>query len=186
MVAIGQQSVASTSNLFFGFWSHLEAIQDPLGSPTSYYLGVGQDAVLEISREDAEYLGTTFPQRVEIVIPQRAGMKMTGRFDEITAPLLHLLVGNLPGTAGNYIYPGTSCPDETKYVRFVARRIRCDGFVMEALFWKAQSAGLVQLGAAPAGEGTPFDISALDDVNGGWGGNATAPLGYVYAPSPAP
>lgn len=185
MVAIGQQSLASSSNLFLGFWSHLSVVQDPLGAATSYYLGVAQEAVLEVSREDAEYLGTTFPQRVELVIPQRAGMKFTGRLDELHKRNIHLLIGNLPGTVSNYIYPGTSCPDETKYVRLVGRRIRCDQFVMEVLFWKAQSSGLFQLGAAPAGEGSPFDIAALDDVNGDFGGSQAAPLGYIYAPDPA-
>lgn len=186
MVAIGKQSVDSTSNLFYGFWSHVSVVQDPLGgSPVEYYLGVAQEAVLEISREDAEYLGTQFPQRVEVVIPQRAGMKLTGRLDELHKRNLHLLAGNLPGTTNNYIYPGAACPDETKYVRLIARRLRCDGFVMEAMFWKTQSAGLITIGGDATAVGTPFDLQALDDTNGDWGGSTTAPLGYLYAPDPA-
>ena len=186
MVAIGTQSMEHSANLFVGFWSHVEVVQDPLGVATSYYLGQINDGVLEISREDAEILGTTFPQRVEVILAQRAGMKFSGTMIELHKANLHLLLGNLPGTANNYLYPGVSCPDETKFVRFIARRIRCDTFVMEALFWKAQSNGLISMGGDAATiSGTPMEISALDDNAGTWGGSATAPLGYLYTPNPA-
>lgn len=185
MVAIGSQSVEKAANLFFGYWSHASVVQDPLGAATAYYLGVVQEGVLEISREDAEYLGTTFPRRVEVIVPQRAGMKFSGRLDELHKRNLHLLVGNLPGETSRYIYPAATCPTDDRFVQFRARRERCDGFVMEVKFWKAQSSGLVQIGGGDPVAGSPFEISALDDVNGDWGGSTTAPLGYLYAPDPA-
>lgn len=185
MVAIGQQSLDSSSNLFYGFWSHVEVVQDPLGVATSYYLGQVNDGVLEISREDTELLGTAFPQTVEVMVPTRAGMKFSGTMLEMHKRNLHFLIGNLPGTASNYIYPGVTCPDESKFVRFVARRIRCDEFVMEAVFWKAQSNGLVQIGSGDPAASTPMEVAALDDNNGDWGGSSTARLGYLYAPDPA-
>lgn len=185
MVAIGSQSLDKAANLFYGFWSHAEVVQDPLGVATSYYLGLVQEGVLEISREDAEVLGTTFPQRQEVIVPQRAGMKFSGTMAELHKRNLHLLLGNLPGTSSNYLYPGAACPDETRFVRFIARRIRCDNFVMEVLFWKAQSNGLISIGGGDPIAGSPMEISALDDVNGDFGGSTTAPLGYLYAPDPS-
>ena len=137
MTAIGDQSLESVTNLFYGQWSHVELIVDPLGAATSYYMGMVEEGVLEISREDVEIMGTTFPQRLEVMVPTRAGMKFTGQVDELHKENLHFMLGDLPSVASNYLYPGVACPDESKFVRFVARRIRCDDFVMEMVMWKA-------------------------------------------------
>lgn len=185
MVAIGSQSLDKVTNLFFGYWSHVSVTEDPLGAATNYYMGKVEEGSLEISREDVELLGTTFPQRTEVVVPTRAGMKFTGQVSELHKRNLHFMLGDLPSTANNYLYPGASCPDETKFVRFIARRIRCDAFVMETVFWKAQHAGLLQLGAGDPEVKSPLEVNGLDDTNGDWGGSATAPLGYLYAPDPA-
>lgn len=185
MVAIGSQSVDSTSNMFAGFWSHVHVTQDPMGTPVDYYLGVAQEGVLEISREDSEYLGTTFPQRVELILPQKAGMKFSCRLDEIHKQNLHLLNAELPGEASNYIYPGVACAFEDVFVRLYLRRKRCDGFVMEAVFWKTTGSGTIQLAGGAEVQGTPAEFAALDDSNGDFGGSESAPLGYLYAPDPA-
>lgn len=186
MVAIGSQSLDKAANIFYGDWSHASVVESPVPGPgTTYYLGLIQEAALEISREDAEVLGTTFPQRVEIIVPQRAGMKFSGTMLELHKRNLHLLLGNLPSNASNYLYPGASCPDDSKFVRFITRRIRCDDFVMEAVFWKAQSNGLIAVSGGDPTAGSPIEISALDDTNGDWGGSTTAPLGYLYAPDPS-
>jgi len=186
MVAIGQQSLDKSTNLFLGFWSHVSVTQTPVPGPgTNYYLGLVTEGALEISREDAELLGTTFPQRVELMIPTRSGMKFSGQLAELHKRNLHLLLGNLPNSASNYLYPGAACPDESKFVRFHARRERCDHFVMDAVFWKAQSAGLIQIGAGDPTASAPIEMNALDDTNAEWGGSASAPLGYLYAPDPA-
>jgi hypothetical protein len=67
---IGLQSTHSSANLFQGFWSHVHFVKAPgTEDEALYYLGVMQDAVLEMSREDTEYLGTTFPRRVELLSP---------------------------------------------------------------------------------------------------------------------
>lgn len=184
MVAIGQQSTDKVANLFYGFWSHVEVVETPTTTPTSFYLGHIAEAVLEVTREDTEFLGTTFPQRVEVIIPQRAGMRFTGQMSELHRRNLNLLFGNLPSSANNYLYPGANCPDESKFVRLVARRKRCDGFVMETLIWKINPGGLVQIGGDTTAVGTPIDLAGLDDSNGDFGGSEEAPLGYVYAPDP--
>lgn len=185
MVAIGQQNLDSSTNLFLGGWSHVAVIQDPLGSPTEFYLGQVNEGVMEISREDFTLVGVGFPRVTELVIPTSVGMKFSGQMLELHKRNLHLMLGNLPGTASNYLYPGTACPDETKFVRFNARRIRCDGFVMDVVFWKSQSNGLIQIGDSENFSASPMEINALDDVNGDFGGSTTAPLGYIYAPDPA-
>ena len=74
MVAIGKQSVGSVSNLFQGYWSHVEFRPGGFSeTATARYLGVVQEGVLEVSREDVEYMGTTFPRVVEVLTPSQMG-----------------------------------------------------------------------------------------------------------------
>ena len=64
----------------------------------------------------------------------------------------------------------------------VVKRKRCDGTVMEAVLWKTVGSGALSIGGDAAVIGTPIEFNALDDSNGDFGGGATAPLGYIYAP----
>lgn len=186
MVALGDESLQNVSNLFYGDWSHVELIRDPVGVPVPHYMGLVQDAALEISREDSEVLGTTFPRFAEVIVAATAGMQFTGTVNELHLENVNFMMGNLPNVANRYLYPGASCPNETDFVRFIARRTRCDGFVMEALFWKAQSNGLIQIGVGDIVAGSPMEVNALNDTNSGFGGSAAAPLGYLLVPPRVP
>ena len=83
LTSIGKQSVGSTNNLFQGYWSHVEFRKGGfLQTASAYdatakdmYLGVVQEGVLEVSREDNEYLGTTFPRVIELLSPAQVGMR---------------------------------------------------------------------------------------------------------------
>ncbi len=186
MVAIQKQSVGSTANLFQGYWSHVEFIHAPAtGSEVRLYLGVVQEGNLEISREDTEYMGTNFPRRVELLTPASVGMKFSGQIDELHKTNLHIAMGDNATDANNYIYPGAACSFEDQYGNLVLRRIRCDGFVMEAVLWKTIGSGALAIGGDAAVVGSTVEFSALDDSNGDFGGSATAPLGFIYAPDPA-
>jgi len=145
-----------------------------------------KEGVLELSREDAEYMNTGFPQKLALIVPQRAGMRFTGRMDELHSVNLGMLVNNITTNASNYIYPGTQCSFEDNFLTFWARRRRCDGNVMEARFYKAMTSGLVSIdsGEDASVAGTPFEIAALDDTNGEYGGSSSAPLGFVFIASP--
>jgi hypothetical protein len=167
-----------------GDWSNCEAA--PFGG-AAIYLGMVKEGVLELSREDAEYMNTGFPQKLALMIPQRAGMKFSGRMDELHKVNLGLLVGNITTQSSRYIYPGTQCAYDATYFTFWARRRRCDGAVLEAKFFKSLASGMVQIGSGnDAGvAGTPFEVNALDDSNGDFGGTTSAPLGWLYAPDAA-
>ena len=210
-MGIGKQSVGSTANLFQGYWSHVEfrpGTADSRGSHGGYanptnarYLGVVQEGVLEISREDVEYLGPTFPRVVELLTPSQMGMKFSGQLDELHLSNMRIAVGedvaedrDAEGyTDPGYIYPGSSCGfTEDEFGSLVCRRKKCSGdFIMEAVLWKTVGSGALSIGGDADVVGTPVEFNALDDSNGeymdpAWATNADQyPLGYLYAPAPA-
>ena len=182
---MGAQSVLSTSNLFQGFWSHVDCIKGGFGSANPVvYLGVVPEGALEISREDTEFMGTMFPQTVELLTPSQVGMKFSGEIAELHALNLHLAIGDDPYSAdGQFIYPAASCATDD-FVSVRALRKRCDGFIMDMVIWKARSSAAVTIGGGSEVLTTPIEFNALDDANGDFGGSAAAPLGYLYAPNP--
>jgi hypothetical protein len=180
---MGAQSVLSTSNLFQGFWSHVDVTKDGFPSGNDpFYLGVVNEGALEVSREDTEFLGTTFPQVVELVTPTQVGMKFSGEIAELMKSNLHLAIdGNVEDTT-NFIYPGATCSDTFVSVR--ALRERCDGFIMDMVIWKARNAAPLTIGGGTEVISSPIEFNALDDRGGSMGGSSSAPLGYLYAPDP--
>lgn len=186
---MGAQSVLSTSNLFQGFWSHVDVVKDGFGSQTPlgvpnvpFYLGVVNEGVLEMSREDTEFLGTTFPQVVELVTPTQVGMKFSGEIAELMKSNLHLAIDGDVSSDSNFIYPGAQCTDTFVSVR--ALRERCDGFIMDMVIWKARNAAPLTIGGGTEVISSPIEFNALDDRGGSMGGTDSAPLGYLYAPDP--
>ena len=185
---MGAQSVLSTSNLFQGFWSHVDVVKNGFGSSTDgvpnvpFYLGVVNEGVLEMSREDTEFLGTTFPQVVELVTPTQVGMKFSGEIAELMKSNLHLAIDGDVSAVGNFVYPGAQCTDTFVSVR--ALRERCDGFIMDMVIWKARNAAPLTIGGGSEVISSPIEFNALDDRGGSMGGTPSAPLGYLYAPDP--
>lgn len=194
---IGAQSVLSTSNLFQGFWSHVDVKKGGfvMGAGTAFdpaspvmYLGVVPEGALEISREDTEFLGTNFPQTVELLTPSQVGMKFSGEIAEMHKLNLHLAIGDDPysdngGGNSQFIYPAASC-SAADFVSVRALRKRCDGFIMDMVIWKARNAAPLTIAGGTEVLSTPIEFNALDDNNGEYGGSVEAPLGYLYAPDP--
>ena len=197
---MGAQSVLSTSNLFQGFWSHVDVKKGGFvqGSGTAFdpaspvmYLGVVPEGALEISREDTEFLGTNFPQTVELLTPSQVGMKFSGQIAEMHKLNLHLAIGDdpyednggVPANASQFIYPAASC-NATSFVSVRALRKRCDGFIMDMVIWNARNAAPLTIAGGTEVLSTPIEFNALDDNNGEYGGSTEAPLGYLYAPDP--
>ena len=210
MVAIGKQSVGSTTNLFQGYWSHVEFQPGGhAGGNTPRYLGVVQEGVLEVSREDVEYMGTTFPRVVELLTPSQMGMKFSGQIDELHQSNMLIAAGDDASVAGaladGYIYPGASCGfGANEFGSLICRRKRCSTdapFVMEACLWKTVGSGALSIGGDADVVGTTIEFNALDDSNGEfmpalvdvndpkpgeWRTNPAAhPLGYIFSPAPA-
>ena len=214
MPITGKQSVGSVGNLFQGYWSRVTFTPggEPVGhGNTAKYLGVVQEGVLEISREDAEYMGTTFPRVMEVIAPSQVAMTFQGQLDELHHRNLQVAGGQAMAAtglvvaddaatpdlneAGDYIFPGASCRFDDAFGTLKCQRERCDGFVMEAVLWKALSTGSLTIGGDANVVGTPLEFTALDDSNGDYhnvnpiddqvnppGFGALAPLGYLYAP----
>lgn len=194
---IGAQSVLSSSNLFQGFWSHVDVCKGGFGSETDgvpnvpYYLGVVSEGVLEISREDTEFMGTTFPQVVELITPSQVGMKFSGEISELMMSNLHLAIDGDPSNASNFVYPGATCTDTFVSVR--ALRERCDGFIMDMMIWKSRNTASLSIGGGSEVISSPIEFNALDDRGASMGpspatpsngGSEACPLGYLYAPDP--
>ena len=199
---MGAQSVLSTTDLFQGFWSHVDVQKGGFNPSTPHtnpvhYLGVVNEGALEISREDTEFLGTTFPQVVELLTPSQVGMKFSGQLAELQKVNLRLAVGKdiddatLTSNGGTtdaqdnaYIYPGSSCKFDDVFVGLRALRERCDGFIMDLMIHKTIASGTVTIGGAAEVINTPVEFNALDDRNGELGGTSQSPLGWLYAPDP--
>ena len=182
MVAIGKQSVGSTANLFQGYWSHVEFVHDPLGTPNAIYLGVVQEGNLEISREDTEYMGTNFPRRVELLTPSQVGMKFSGQIDELHKTNLHIAMGDLASDTNNYIYPGAACSFEDQFGNLICRRKRCDGFVMEALLWKTLGSGALAIGGDAAVAAVRHSAAAAASTHSAAAPRSASTLALAPAP----
>tara|TARA_Y100000114_G_C11763344_1_gene331253 strand:+ start:4382 stop:5059 length:678 start_codon:yes stop_codon:yes gene_type:complete len=200
---MGAQSVLSTTDLFQGFWSHVDVVKGGFKPKVAHnneihYLGVVNEGALEISREDTEFLGTTFPQVVELLTPSQVGMKFSGQLAELQKVNLRLAIGKdiddntatsdsggTTDTANNaFIYPGSSCKFDDVFVGVRALRERCDGFIMDMMIHKTIASGTVTIGGAAEVINTPVEFNALDDRNGELGGTSQSPLGWLYAPNP--
>lgn len=181
---MGAQSVLSTADLFQGFWSHVDVAKGGYATGTPFYLGVVQEGALEISREDTQFLGTTFPQVVELLTPSQVGMKFSGNISELHKHNLRLAIGGDVTSDNNFIYPGASCSADDNFVSLRALRERCDGFIMDCVIWKTICSAAVTIGGASEVISSPVEFNALDDRGGDFGGSTTAPLGYLYAPDP--
>lgn len=184
-------SVDSVNNVFLGQWDEVTFIEDPLGSvlgPTPFYLGAVRDGSLEVATENFEYFGTTYPRKLEAVFPQQVTMTFSGNIEELHRRNMFLALGQLPSTAGDYIYPGASCVQEDNFGSLEAKRRKCQelgsGFIV-AWLNKTTGSGNISLGSADEVVGMPVEFNASDDSNGNFGGSASRPLGWIYAEAPA-
>jgi len=177
----GAGSVVNEDFLFAGFWESIYAIKDPLTAPVRHEIGVVSDGVLRVSREETEFLGTTFPRVIESVVPTRVDMQFAGTANELRAGLLHYLVGDAAiDDPSNYIYPAAGCAFSDIDVRLIGERINCAELMIVFVIWQARSSGSIEIGGADGFIGTPMEINALNDKNGNFGGSAAAPLGFIW------
>jgi hypothetical protein len=184
------EGLVDKNAIIVGDWSEI-SIEFPAGSGTWYYIGNCPEGVLEISKDLYQHVSTSFPRKTDLVIPVKTGMKFTGRLEEIYVQNIRLAMGMNPTDSDTYVYIGALTTPT--YFKFRARRARnSDGSYLTAVFWKAQSAGLMQLGGADEAVGTPIEVEALDDStsagvtdpdNDKYGGSSTSPLGYLVVPA---
>lgn len=164
------------ASLLFGSWEYVGAIQ--LG--VDYELGSVVDAMLEMTREDYFHVSAKFPRFYDYIVPTKFGMRFAGNIEEIKRQNLNFMVGNLLASTLQYIYVGPTC--DVNFFSFAAKRNRCDDLIIEAFMWKCLTTGLIQLGNADEPIKAPFEVHALYDQAGTYGGSATAPLGYLWVP----
>jgi len=168
------------NSILVGDWSEL-AVEFPIGSDNWYLIGNAPEGALEVSKENYDHSGTSFPRTIDLRIPIRTDMKFSAVLEEIYSQNVRLILGQDPSDSSSYIYIGALAT--SLFVKFRARRVRVsDGQVITAVFWKANTSGLLQLGGGDEAVGSPIEFQALDDRSGDYGGTAQAPLGYLHIP----
>jgi len=178
-MALTEGSVDKNS-IMVGDWSEV-SVEYPIGSDNWLLVGNAPEGALEISKENFDHVGTSFPRTIDLRIPIRVDMKFTAVLEEIYSQNIRLILGQDPSDASSYIYVGALA--QSLFVKFRARRVRVsDGQIITVVFWKANTSGLLQLGGGDEAISSPVEFQALDDREGAYGGSADAPLGYLYVP----
>lgn len=171
-----------TSSYLVGSWSELVGA---IGA-NYYYIGNCPEGTLEISREYYTHEDTSFPRKVDLVVAVRAGMKFSGTVEEIHKQNVSWLLGQsfAPG-AVDYLYVGAL---ETSYFfTFRGRRMRVsDEVAIEFGIWKAMVSSVFSLASGDETQGSPLEVTGLDDSDGDYGGSSTKPIGYIYVPAKKP
>jgi len=163
-----------------GHWS--EILATPCGG-SDYHVGNCPDGTLEVSREYYTHEDTSLPRKVDIVVPIRTGMKFTGVVEEIHRRNISWLLGQSLAPTSSYIYVGAMGP--AYFFTLRGRRHRpADNIALEFCMWKCMVSSLFSLGSGDEAQGSPLEVTALDDTDGDCGGSATGPLGYLWAPAP--
>lgn len=185
-----QQSFANTDQVLLGQWSHVRLEVDPLNINamfSSHYMGAVRDAAFEMTREDQEIRGTTFPSAVAFVVSTTVGISFTGNFAEAGAVQLNSILGNLPTAAmdGGYIYFGASCQTEANYLSLIGQRTRCQsegGGIFACRIYKTRGTGNTSLGSGDADVTVAGTFTGVEDNTGAFGGSPESRLGYIYSP----
>lgn len=179
----GPSSVQDKEDLFVGEWPRVYAIVSPILAETEVNLGVVKDGVLRTGREELNFFGSDSPQILELSQPVSVTMQFAGTAHELTYGLLHFLVGDAAiDDASQYVYPGAGCAFSDIDVTLRGERINCDGHMLVFQIHQARASGAIEIGSAPSDViGTPFEVNALNDSVGTFGGSDEAPLGWIWA-----
>lgn len=185
MVSLGKAGLIDSSAYFAGDWSRVKILRT---DGVTYSMGNVQAAVLELTREEIVHIGTAFPRLADLVIPAQAGMRFTGQATELHTAWLHAVLNDaLADWSSNYNYPGNKTCSVFQTIQGLRRRA-CDQVVIEFRIFKAFSPGNIALGSSTGNDvvTSNFDWQGLDDSDNsmGQGGSSTAPLGYLWLPSP--
>ena len=173
-----RQGANDETSYLVGSWSELLACV----TTSNYQIGCVQDGVLELSREFYTHEDNAFPRNVDLIVPIRAGMKFSGKVEEVHKQNVSWLLGQSLAPSSNYLYVGALTT--ASYFTFRGRRNRvADGFAIEFCMWKCLTTSLFQLGSGDDVQGTPLEVVAHRDEDGDYGGSATSPLGWLYVPN---
>lgn len=169
-----------TTAYLVGSWEEVIAVK----GGTDYQIGNCPEGSLEISREYYRHEDTTFPRRMDMIIPIRAGMKFMGNVEEIHEQNVSMLLGQTLTPTGNYIYHGNLEQSYFFTLRGYRRRVS-DSVAVEFCMWKCLVVSTFTLGSGDEVQGVPMEVEALDDTDGDYGGSSTAPLGWLWVPTEA-
>lgn len=176
--------VDSEKHSVYGFWdSYVVSLYDAEGDRTDFSLGGVRDGSLTVSRTFATVQSVTYPQTAERMIPTGASMSATGNALEArSVQVMNLLCGHSIADTDNSIGIGAACGSQV-YFGLTLQRRPCadDDQIVEAHIWKAHVAGDMEFGSGEE-VALGFEITALNDANGDYGGSDVAPLGTIYVP----
>lgn len=185
-MARARSFVDSTQHSAFGGFDSvvIRAYQPDPGPHVDYNLGAVRDGTLGLSRTFVEILSTTFPQVVERLVPSGSAMTFTGSALEIrSAQVLNYLTGGSIEDTDSLVPFGADCGSAFSHgVIGQSKPCNDDDQVIEFVIWSGHVSGDMELGSAEGERSMAFEIQALNDANGTYGGSAAAPLGTIYVP----
>ena len=173
-----QEGTIDESSLLVGDWSEVFAEV----SGAAYRIGNVPEGVLEIGREFIEHVDTSFPRKVDLVIPSKVWMKFTGQVEEVNRQNVSWLLGQTLAPASDYLYVGVL--QTPTYFTFRGARIRVSDSVR--IHFKMHKCLLRSLFSLAGGDdfiSSPLEIEALNDTDGDYGGSASSPLGWIWVPA---
>lgn len=178
-----------TNEAILGDWETLVAIEDPLNTAmmrTEHYMGAVREGTLDVTREDTQIFGTTFPRTVEYTLATSVQMSFSGQLAQLNRTTANIVLGLSPSAVGEYINPGQGCLAQDDYIQLFGRRTRCEelggGFINFTL-WKTIGSGTVSIGSSEDEVTVPFEFIANDDRAGIYGGSPSSPYGNIYIPA---
>lgn len=179
-ISASQRGTQDSSQYFIGDWDYVKFYAGDINALVAdqHLLGSVADGSLELSREDYQHEGATFPRVVDFTAVTKVGMTFTGNLQELSMVNLRIALAQDTNTVGRYIYPGTSCSDSNNYGALKINRRQCQGAQqeIEVVFWKALASGNLTFGGGDEVLGVPVTFVAQDDRTN----HADSPIGYIY------
>jgi len=173
-----EEGTVDESALLLGDWSEVFA----QSGANNYRIGNVPEGVLEVSREYVEHIGTSFPRRVDLIVPSRVSMKFSGVVEEINSMNVSWLLGQTLAPAHNYLYVG-KLETPTYFTFRGARKRVSDGVRIHFRMHKCLVRSVFSLGGGDDWTNSPLELDALDDEDGDYGGSSDDPLGWIWVPT---
>lgn len=185
-MARARSFVDSTQHSAFGGWDSvvIRAYKDDPTPDVDYNLGACRDGALSLSRSFVEIQSTTFPQVVERLVPSGSAMSFSGSALELRSQqVMNYLTGGSIEDTDELVPFGADCGSAFVHgVIMQSKPCNDDNQVIESVIWSGHVSGDMEIGSAEGERSMAFEIQALNDANGTYGGSASAPLGTIYVP----
>ena len=176
--------VNSTQHSAFGGFDSVVIRATTPDPNVDYNLGAVRDGTLGLSRSFVEIQSTTFPQVVEQLVPSGSAMTFSGNALEVrSAQVMNFLTGGAISDDDSLVLFGADYGSAFTF-GIIGQSKPCNDAdqIIEFVIWSGHVSGGMELGSAEGERSMAFEIQALNDSGGTYGGSESAPLGTIYIP----